>query len=88
MPLCADDVLDACGCKKILVVEEGCRSGGIGEAIAAAAARRGRGECVRVSAIDGFLTHADVPQLEKLCRLDAESVAADIASFAAEGITE
>lgn len=88
LPLCADDVLDACGCKKILVVEEGCRSGGIGEAIAAAAARRGRGECVRVSAIDGFLTHADVPQLEKLCRLDAESVAADIASFAAEGITE
>ena len=77
LPLDADAVLDICAASRVLVLEEGSRSGGIGEAVAAAAARRD-GVKVKVCAVDGFLTHADVPALEKQCGLDAASAASAV----------
>ena len=77
LPLDADAVLDICAASRVLVLEEGSRRGGIGEAVAAAAARRD-GVKVKVCAVDGFLTHADVPALEKQCGLDAASAASAV----------
>ena len=83
LPLDADSVLDICGASRVLVLEEGSRRGGIGEAVAAAAARRD-GVKVKVCAVDGFLTHADVPTLEKLCGLDAASAASALKELMTE----
>lgn len=83
LPLDADSVLDICGASRVLVLEEGSRRGGIGEAVAAAAARRD-GVKVKVCAVDGFLTHADVPTLEKQCGLDAASAASALKELMTE----
>ncbi|MGM9635267.1 MAG: 1-deoxy-D-xylulose-5-phosphate synthase [Candidatus Avispirillum sp.] len=83
LPLDSDMVLNICGASRVLVLEEGSRRGGIGEAVAAAAARRD-GVKVKVCAVDGFLTHADVPTLEKLCGLDAASAASALKELMTE----
>lgn len=83
LPLDAQAVLDICGVSRVLVLEEGSRRGGIGEAVAAAASRRD-GVKVRTIAVDGFLTHADVPALERLCGLDAASAATAVRELMSE----
>lgn len=61
------------GAKLIYVLEEGERSGGVGEKIAA----RYDGK-VFIRAIDGFVPHGDVASLDKLLGFDPESVAGEI----------
>ena len=69
------DALDRAvdGSKLIYVLEEGERSGGVGEKIAA----RYDGK-VFIRAIDGFVPHGDIASLDKLLGFDPESVAGEI----------
>ena len=62
----------------VYILEEGIRSGGFGEKLAAAYAAAGAKQLVRVKAIDGYLPHGDVETLTKACGLDAEAVAREI----------
>ncbi len=69
-------VLDNCNNAKILVVEEGVRRGGLGEALAAAAGQRDYGNTVSIHALDsGFVPHGDLKSIMELCGFTAEKIA-------------
>jgi len=61
------------GAKLIYVLEEGIKSGGIGEKIAAR-----YGERVHICAVDGFVPHGDAASLDALLGFTSEAVAAEI----------
>lgn len=78
-PIEADALLSlTCGAKLVYVLEEGIRSGGVGEKLAAAYARTGASTRVIVRAIDGYLPHGDVKSLEGVCKLTASDAVSDI----------
>lgn len=62
--------------KYILTVEDGCIDGGFGSAIAEYACENGFSNSLkRIGIPDNFVEHGSVPQLQKLCRMDSESIA-------------
>ncbi len=78
-PIAAKEIIDlARSAKLIYVLEEGIRSGGVGEKLAAAYARAGANARVIVRAIDGYLPHGDVKTLESVCGLTANDAVSDI----------
>ncbi len=62
------------GAEKVLFVEEGIRSGGVGESFAASADLRGKGVFIR-AVENGFLPHASLDELMRLVGLDVDSLA-------------
>ncbi len=69
-------VLSGCAGAKILVVEEGVRRGGVGEALAAAAGQLDYPDKVYIHALaNGFVPHGDLESIKKLCCLTAEDIA-------------
>ncbi len=73
LPFDADALKSAAkGAEKITVIEEGIRRGGIGDAVTAAFSDSGIP--VSVCAIDGFLSHGTVAELEELCGLSPEKI--------------
>ncbi len=72
-------VLDLCNNTKILVVEEGIRRGGVGEAIAAAAGQADYKNTVSIHALEsGFVPHGDLDSIMELCGFSAEKIAEKI----------
>ena len=62
--------------KYILTVEDGCKDGGFGSAIAEYACENGFSNSIkRIGIPDNFVEHGSVSQLQKLCGMDAESIA-------------
>ena len=75
-------VADRCGDAKVLVVEEGIRRGGVGEALAAAFAERDYKNTVTIHAIEnGFVPHGDLANIIKLCKFDSTSLLEKILSL-------
>ncbi len=75
-------VLSLCGNAKILVVEEGIRRGGVGEAIAAAAGEADYKNTVTMHALeDGFVPHGDLASISELCGFTAGKIAEKINSI-------
>ncbi len=80
-PLPVDEIIALTrSAKLVYVLEEGIRSGGVGEKLAAEYAKRGSAAQVTVRAIDGYLPHGDVKTLEGVCRLTANDAVPDILS--------
>ena len=78
-PLNAEQILHLTRTAKLVyVLEEGIRSGGVGEKLAAVYAREGASARVIVRAIDGYLPHGDQKSLAELSRLTAKDVAMDV----------
>ena len=64
------------GYKYILTVEDGCKDGGFGSAIAEYACENGFSNSIkRIGIPDNFVEHGSVSQLQKLCGMDADSIA-------------
>ena len=67
------------GYKYILTVEDGCKDGGFGSAIAEYACENGFSNSMkRIGIPDDFVEHGSVSQLQKLCGMDAESIAEEV----------
>ena len=62
-----------CSADRLLFVEEGIRSGGVGEALAAAPWLGGRSVAIR-AVEEGFLPHGTAADLEKYVGLDTASL--------------
>lgn len=63
------------GYKYILTVEDGCKDGGFGSAIAEYACENGFSNSIkRIGIPDDFVEHGSVSQLQKLCGMDADSI--------------
>ena len=78
-PIATEEIIDLTrGAKLVYVLEEGIRSGGVGEKLAAAYAKSGAAARVIVRAIDGYLPHGDQKSLEGVCKLTAEDVVLDV----------
>ncbi|MBR4071997.1 MAG: 1-deoxy-D-xylulose-5-phosphate synthase [Clostridia bacterium] len=78
-PIDHKTVLSLCNNAKILVVEEGVKRGGVGEAIAAAAGQADYKNTVSIHAIeDGFVPHGDLENIMDLCGFTAEKIAEKI----------
>lgn len=72
-------VLNLCNNTKILVVEEGIRRGGVGEAIAAAAGQADYKNTVSIHALEsGFVPHGDIASIMAFCDLSPEKIAEKI----------
>ena len=75
-------VLDNCNNAKILVVEEGVKRGGVGEALAAAAGQRDYNNTVSIHALEsGFVPHGDLPSIMELCGFNAENIAEKVTNL-------
>lgn len=80
-PIASDEIIALSrGAKVVYVFEEGIRSGGVGEKLAAAYAGVGSSAKIIVRAIDGYLPHGDVETLSQECGLTAEGAVSDILS--------
>ena len=80
-PIAAEEIIRLTkSAKLVYVLEEGIRSGGVGEKLAAAYAKRGLAARVVVRAIDGYLPHGDPKSLEGMCKLTANDAVSDILS--------
>lgn len=61
--------------KRIVTVEDGCVTGGLGSAVAEFMAENGyRTTVKRVGIPDSFVTHGKPEELYKLCKMDADSI--------------
>ncbi len=81
-PIDSKTVLELCGNTKILVVEEGVRRGGVGEAVAAAAGQADYKNTVTIHALDsGFVPHGDLDRIMDLCAFTPEKIAEVINSL-------
>lgn len=72
--LCEDAAL-------VYVLEEGVRSGGVGEAVAADFACRQGMPPVHIRCVEGFLPHGDLESLFRLCGFLPEQIAAEISEI-------
>ncbi len=78
-PIAAEEIIRLTqNAKLVYVLEEGIRSGGVGEKLAAAYAKRGSAVRVIVRAIDGYLPHGDQKSLESVCGLTANDAVSDV----------
>ena len=81
-PVDFDLVLSHAGGAKILVVEEGIKRGGVGEALAAAAGQADYNNTVSIHALqNGFVPHGDLESIKELCGFTAEKIADIIAKM-------
>ena len=64
------------GVKKVLIAEEGIRSGGICEKLALICAEEKI--AFRIHAIEGFLEHGDIASLDRICGFDTDSLKKEI----------
>lgn len=68
--------------RQVLFVEEGMKTGGLGQFVGAALLERGFGGKYRVCAVDNrFVPHATVAQATALCGLDGETLGRSHAAF-------
>lgn len=75
IPLCPEAISEAMGCKHILFVEEGVKSGGVSEAFATSLYEQGYRGRIRISAIEnGFVPHGSMNQLLQLLKLDQTGI--------------
>ena len=75
-PIDHNTVLSLCNNAKILIVEEGIRRGGVGEAIAAAAGQADYKNTVAIHALEsGFVPHGDLESIMDMCGFTAEKIA-------------
>ncbi|MDR0835070.1 MAG: 1-deoxy-D-xylulose-5-phosphate synthase [Tannerella sp.] len=66
--------------KRIITVENGVRTGGLGSAVAEFMADNGyTPEIKRIGVPDKFIEHGKIPELYKICGMDAENIAKVIA---------
>lgn len=76
------EVAERCGNAKVLVVEEGIRRGGVGEALASALAEKDYKNTVTIHAIEnGFVPHGDIESIMKHCAMDSRSILKKILSL-------
>ncbi|MEN9918793.1 MAG: 1-deoxy-D-xylulose-5-phosphate synthase [Bacteroidota bacterium] len=63
--------------KKVVTVENGVVSGGLGSAVLEYFSDKGfkNTEVTRIGLPDQFITHGSIPELNKLCQIDADSIA-------------
>ncbi len=75
-PIDSESILKICAGSKILVVEEGVKRGGVGEAIAAAAGQADYKNTVTIHALEsGFVPHGDIDSIMDLCSFTPEKIA-------------
>ena len=75
-PLPEEVLLNLIGDARLCVVaEEAMRRGGVGEAIAAMLAQRGKNIRTRILAAEDFVPHGDTDSLRRMLMLDAGSLA-------------
>lgn len=72
------------GCKKILVVEEGIKSGGVGESVAALISSCDDPKKVKIHAIDTFARHGTLAELYEEFGFTEEYISREISAFAKE----
>lgn len=73
---------------KVVTVENGVEKGGLGSAVLEFMADNSyKPEIVRIGIGDRFVGHGSIPELQKLCGLDAGSIAGTIIQMAGSGIT-
>lgn len=65
----------------VYVLEEGVRSGGVGEAVAAYFARDEKLPPVHIRCVEGFLPHGDMESLFRLCGFLPEQIAAEMSQI-------
>lgn len=73
-PLHPETVEIAMGYRQVWFIEEGIRTGGIGEQFAAALLQRGFTGCCTIRAVEKFVEHATVHQQLCDCGLDADAI--------------
>lgn len=71
------------GARLVYMLEEGIKQGGIGEKLAAQMAEAGLldGTKLHIHAVEGYLPHATVAELEELCGFTADTVAENITAL-------
>ena len=85
LPLNLEAIASLCGDAAIVyVLEEGVRSGGVGEAVAAYFARNEKLPPVHIRCVEGFLPHGDMENLFRLCGFLPEQIAAEISGILQE----
>lgn len=85
-PLPTDDIIAAIAdISCIYILEEGIRSGGFGERLAAELFRRGSASRVHIHAIeDGFIPHGNTEELFKLCSFEPDTISRRLDDFIRE----
>lgn len=82
LPLKLEAIASLCEDAEIVyVLEEGVRSGGVGEAVAAYFARNEKLPPVHIRCIEGFLPHGNMESLFRLCGFLPEQIAAEISGI-------
>ncbi len=76
LPLDGAAILSACrGARLVCIVEEGMRRGGVGEQISALLSENGLRAEVLIMAVEGFLPHGEISDLESLLGFTPEGIA-------------
>lgn len=77
-------ILECANGAPVLVVEEGVRRGGVGEALAAAAGQLDYTNKVFIHALDsGFVPHGDLASIKEMCQMTPEHIARAMSDVAA-----
>ncbi len=85
LPLDLETISVLCrGTALVYILEEGVRSGGIGEAASAYFACRQGMPPVHIRCVEGFLPHGDVESLDRLCGFLPEQIAVEIQNILQE----
>lgn len=79
LPLDLEKISFLCqGAALVYALEEGVRSGGVGEAVAAHFARQKKMPPVHIHCVEGFLPHGDLESLYRQCGFLPEQIAEEI----------
>lgn len=82
LPIPQGAMAEAQACDKLVFVEEGIKSGGLSEAIAASLSELNFKGRVRISAIDdGFVPHGSMEELLEMLKLDPKSIEDTVVKF-------
>lgn len=85
LPLELDQIALLCkDASLVYVLEEGVRSGGVGEATAAYFARQQEMPTVHIRCVEGFLPHGDLENLFRLCGFMPDQIADEIKKLLSE----
>ena len=84
LPLELEQIASLCrDASLVYVLEEGVRSGGVGEAVAAYFARQEGMPAVHIRCVERFLPHGDLESLFRLCGFMPEQIAEEMANLLA-----
>lgn len=79
LPCPTDEIIEAVGdAKHVLILEEGMRRGGVSGIVLEALTKSGKTPKILVKAIDTFVPHGTVDELEHYCGLDPDAICNDI----------